>query len=63
MVKIGNWIARVIDHVKDDELPTERQERGKFLQAFKAKADSDPVLLGICDEVRETAVTFPLFQE
>ena len=62
MVKIGQWMARVIEHVKDDELPTERKERSKFLKAVKAKADSDPVLLGICEEVRETAVSFPLFQ-
>ena len=63
MVKIGHWIARVIDHVQDDELPEDRKERTAFLKAFKAKADRDPVLLGICEEVRETAVTFPLFQE
>lgn len=63
MVKIGKWIARVIAHVKGDTLPTERKERGKFLRAFREKADQDEVLLGICEEVRETAVTFPLFAE
>ncbi|MEM7111327.1 MAG: serine hydroxymethyltransferase [Chloroflexota bacterium] len=61
MVKIANWMARVIDHVKDDVLPQDRKARGKFVREFKQKADQDPVLLEICEEVKETAVQFPIF--
>lgn len=63
MVQIADWIARVVDHVKGDTLPTDRQERATFLKEFKAKAVVDPVLLGICAEVKAMASQFPLFQE
>ncbi len=63
MVMIADWIARVVEHVKGDTLPTDRKERSAFVKAFKAKADSDPVLLAMADEVRAMASKFPLFAE
>ncbi len=63
MVRIADWIARVVDHVKDEALPADGKERAAFLKAFKAQAVEDPVLLGICQEVKEMACRFPLFAE
>lgn len=63
MVQIADWIARVVDYVKHDELPTDRRERAAFVKAFKAKADADPYLRGIADEVKALAMPFPLFSE
>jgi glycine hydroxymethyltransferase len=63
MMQIAGWIARVVDHVRDETLPAERKERGRFLKAFKANAVADPVLLAICEEVKTVANQFPLFAE
>ncbi len=61
MVKIADWIVRVVDHVKEETLPVDSKERAAFLKAFKARAAADPVLLGICEEVKAVASQFPLF--
>lgn len=63
MEQIADWIARVVEHVKDDELPTDRKERSAFVKAFKAQADNDPVLLAIAEEVKAVATQFPIFAE
>lgn len=63
MVQIADWLAQVVDHVKDQTLPTERKERATFLRAFKAKSVADPLLLAICAEVKEMARQFPLFAD
>jgi glycine hydroxymethyltransferase len=63
MEQIGQWIARVIDHVKGDTLPEDRSQRARFIKAFKEKALADPYLLKIKQEVKEMASQFPLFQE
>lgn len=62
MTQIGQWIAQVVEHVKDETLPGERKQRAAFVRAFKSKADEDPYLLAIRDEVKALATQFPLFQ-
>ncbi|KAA3664763.1 MAG: serine hydroxymethyltransferase [Chloroflexi bacterium] len=62
MAQIGEWIAKVVEHVKDETLPTERKQRATFVKAFKAQANDDPFLLAIRDEVKALAMQFPLFQ-
>jgi glycine hydroxymethyltransferase len=59
--KIGQWIVRVIEHVKNETLPAERKARGPFVRAFKQKIVDDPYLLEIKQEVKEMAAQFPLF--
>ncbi len=61
MEKIGKWIARVIDIVKDETLPAEKSERALFVRAFKQKAQDNGDLLAIRDEVKAVAGQFPLF--
>jgi glycine hydroxymethyltransferase len=61
MEKVGHWIARVIDIVKDDTLPTEKTKRAPFIRAFKQKAVENTDLLTIREEVKDVASQFPLF--
>lgn len=62
MEKIGLWIARVVEHVKNDTLPSDKKERAPFVKAFQAKAVADPYLQSIRQDVKEMATRFPLFQ-
>jgi hypothetical protein len=61
MEKIGRWIARVIDIVKDDTLPAEKTERAPFVRAFRQKTSENADLLAIREEVKAVAGQFPLF--
>lgn len=62
MVKISDWIAQVIDLVKESKLPEDRKARGKFVREFRAKADNNDALKAIRQEVTAMASQFPLFQ-
>lgn len=61
MTKIAQWIARVIDQIKTEQLPADKAQRGAFLKDFKQRALKDQVLLDIRQEVKELASQFPLF--
>ncbi len=61
MTKIAQWIARVIDQIKTEQLPADKAQRGAFLKDFKQRARKDQVLLSIREEVKELASQFPLF--
>ncbi len=61
MGQIAEWIARVVDHVKESVLPADKKARRSFVQAFQADADQDETLLSICEEVKSLATRFPLF--
>lgn len=62
MKQIAAWIHRVVDHVKSEQLPANKDERVLFLKRFKEKARSDIELLAIRKEVKALASTFPLFK-
>lgn len=61
MTKIAQWIARVVDHIKTEQLPVEKTARRLFLKEFKERVVKDETLLQIRAEVKELASTFPLF--
>lgn len=61
MIKIAQWIARVVDHIKGEQLPVEKTARRLFLKEFKERSLKDERLLQICAEVKKLASTFPLF--
>jgi glycine hydroxymethyltransferase len=61
MTKIAQWIARVVDHIKGEQLPVEKEQRRIFLKEFKKRIVKDEVLLKIRAEVKEVASAFPLF--
>lgn len=62
MKQIGQWIARVVEHVKQYELPLEQKERGAFIKDFKKKIEGDVTLQQIRQEVKTMATKFPLFR-
>lgn len=61
MVKIADWITRVVDHTAVKQLPQEAKARSEFLTAFRKDALKDKTLLAIRGEVTAVAKTFPLF--
>lgn len=62
MRKIAAWIAAVIEIVKDEQLPKDKKEWGKFLTDFKKRAVKNQKLLKIRGEVTKLARKHPLFQ-
>lgn len=61
MTKIAQWIAEVVDHIKGEQLPAQKEQRRLFLKEFKARIVKDKTLLAIRAEVKEMASAFPLF--
>ena len=61
MTKIAQWIARVVDHIKAEQLPVEKTARRLFLKEFKTRIIKDETLLQIRTEVKKVASKFPLF--
>ncbi len=63
MEQIGEWITRVVEHVKTAKLPKAKEERPAFIAKFKKQADQDEILLTIRQEVTTLAKKFPLFDK
>ena len=61
MKQIAKWIAQVIDHIKDCQLPQDQEKRKEFIRGFKEKIVKDKYLLSIAKEVKKLATKFPLF--
>lgn len=61
MIKIAAWITRVVEHIKAEQLPSDRSARQQFLKDFKVRISQDQVLLAIRQEVKAMASQFPLF--
>lgn len=61
MAQIGQWIAQVVEHVRNETLPQDPKQRAVFVREFKAQADEDTFLLALRDEVKALATQFPLF--
>jgi glycine hydroxymethyltransferase len=62
MKKIAKWIARVVEIVKEHELPEDRKARAKFLREFKVWAGENEELVVIRGEVKEMTKGFGLFE-
>lgn len=60
MKKVGNWMIRTIDAVKDTHLPEVKEERSKYFSELKKKLAKDKELLKIGAEVKKFATRFPL---
>lgn len=62
MKQIAGWIARVVEEVKDEVLPAEKEARRAFIKDFRARALKNKNLLAIRKEVEAMASKFPLFR-
>lgn len=60
MKKVAGWIARAIEEVKDEKLPTGKEERTAFWKESKARIGKNKNLLKIADEVKAFTRNFPL---
>ncbi|EKD64554.1 MAG: hypothetical protein ACD_50C00344G0005 [uncultured bacterium] len=60
MVKIAEWINKVIDEVKGTSLPGDRQERVGFMKSFRKKAEKNKKLLEIAKEIKSFCSKFPV---
>ncbi|MBI4079094.1 MAG: serine hydroxymethyltransferase [Candidatus Levybacteria bacterium] len=60
MKRIAAWIKRVIDEVKNEKLPTEKEERTTYLRGFRERVVKNKNLLKIAKEVKNFSLTFPV---
>lgn len=60
MVKVGNWIARVIKEVEGYQLPSDKEGRLELLRKFRAEIVKNKNLQKIYQEVTAFAKKFPV---
>jgi len=60
MEKIGGWILKIIEHVKNYKLPDDPEKRGPFLKVYREKIAKDRLLKEIEKEVRTLCKKFPV---
>jgi len=56
---IAGWILQVVDHVKDEKLPAEKEKRAEFMRDFRAKTGNDDFLGEIASQVKDLCKKFP----
>jgi glycine hydroxymethyltransferase len=60
MEKIAEWILKVIDHVKKEKLPKDREGRKAYLKDFRKRISEDEFLLGLFEEVKLFCLKYPI---
>lgn len=60
MVKIADWIIKVIDQVKQDQLPENPKKRREFINSFLGRIRENQALSDIKSEVEVLCQKFPL---
>ncbi len=60
MKTLGEWIATVYEHIKDEKLPDDKKERPKAVRAFKKRIADDAWFAEMETSVRDLARKFPL---
>ncbi len=56
---IADCILKVIEHVKNEKLPEDKEDRREFLKAFRKKIERDEFLKNIALEVKYLCTNFP----
>lgn len=60
MVKIAKWISDVIEEIKGEELPKEKESRSYFWKEFRRRVKENKKLLEINKEIKEFCQKFPI---
>jgi len=60
MVKIAKWINDIIEEIKGDELPKEKESRSYFWKDFRKRIKENKSLLKINEEIKEFCQKFPV---
>lgn len=56
---VAGWIKKVVDHVKDEKLPEDKEEKKIFMKTFRDKLVEDEFYKEISSEVKELCAKFP----
>ncbi len=63
MVKIAEWINKVIEEVKNEELPSaDKEKRSEFWRNFRSKVIKNKKILEISKEVKNFCKKFPVLR-
>lgn len=57
---ISDWILSIINHIGENEIPEDKDERARILKEFRRKIDNDKFLLKISEKVAELCAQFPI---
>jgi len=60
MKQVADWIARVADHIKDVQLPTDKEARLALIKNFKANLKTDAFYPPLQEEVTDLCHKFPV---
>ncbi|MBI2036673.1 serine hydroxymethyltransferase [Candidatus Microgenomates bacterium] len=60
MIKVAKWINIVIEEVRGNELPVDKEKRSQFWREFKNRIVRNKKLLAIASEVKTFCSKFPL---
>jgi len=60
MKKIAKFILDVVDHVKDNRLPEDKDERVKFMKDFRNRLPKDKFLKDVASQVKMLNKRFPI---
>lgn len=60
MAKIAAWINEVVEEVKDEKLPNEKEARNQFMKDFKTRVAKNKNLLSIAHQVSSFTKKFPV---
>lgn len=59
MKTIAKWILKIVDHVKNEKLPEDKEQRKLFIKSFRQKIVGDEFLKNITSEVKDLCNKFP----
>jgi glycine hydroxymethyltransferase len=59
MKMIAKWILQVVEHVKDQKVPADKDERILFMKKFRENLPKDKFLKGISSQVKALCNRFP----
>lgn len=60
MKTVAGWILGIIDHVKVEKLPEEKEKRSEFIKSFRLKIAGDKFLKNIALQVKSLSRKFPM---
>lgn len=60
MKQIAGFIAKVVELIKDYELPEQKKQKGNYLKNFREEMRNNEIVKGVRAEVKELSRTFPI---
>jgi glycine hydroxymethyltransferase len=58
--QIAGWILAVVEHIKNNKLPQDKEARGAFMRNFRNETKKDKLLKSIASEVKNLCKKFPM---